>query len=67
MEYSTKAIISAVALSIFGIFLIWQGATGNVVRTIDEKEVMPRWIYILGGLGLLLLPVMYLIVLLQIK
>jgi hypothetical protein len=67
MIHLTKAIGAAIILGIFGIFLIWQGLSGNVVKTIDRKAFIPRWVYVLAGIGILILPVAYLIVLLQIK
>lgn len=67
MEYSTKTIVAAILLGVFGLFLLWQGLSGNIVKTIDQKVLIPRWIYILAGIGILILPVAYLIILLQIK
>jgi|GEM_PF-2729406 len=62
-----KYIAAAIILSIFGLVLIWQGLTGNVVKTIDQKAFFPRWVYILGGVGLLILPIIYFIALAQIR
>ena len=67
MGHLTKAIVAAIILAIFGLFLIWQGLSGNVVKTIDRKAIIPRWMHVIAGIGILILPVAYLIVLLQIK
>lgn len=67
MGYTAKATVAAIALGLFGLFLIWQGLTGNVVKTTDRKAFFPRWMYVLSGMGILILPVIYLIVVLQIN
>lgn len=67
MDNSIKATVAAIALGLFGLFLIWQGLSGNIAKTADQKPFLPRWIYVLAGVGMLILPVAYLIVLLQIK
>jgi len=67
MEYSIKEIVAAILLTLFGLFLIWQGLTGKVARTIDRTAIIPQWVYVISGIGVLILPVAYVVVLLQIK
>ena len=67
MEYKIRAIVAAIILAVFGLFLVWQGLTGNVARTIDRTAIIPRWLYVVSGIGVLILPAAYLVVLLQIK
>jgi putative Mn2+ efflux pump MntP len=67
MGHVTKAIVAAIILAVFGLFLIWQGLTGKVARTIDRTAIIPRWVYVVSGIGVLILPIAYLVVLLQIK
>lgn len=59
-----KAILATIATLAFGLFLIWQGVTGNVVKSAASKPILPRWIYIVSGVGLLILPIAYLVALL---
>ena len=67
MEYSIRAIVAAFILAVFGLFLIWQGLTGNIARTIDRTAILPGWLYVVSGIGVLILPVAYVIVLLQLN
>ena len=60
MSIDIKIAVSACILALFGAFLIWQGATGNVVKTNQGKVFIPRWVYFMGGIGMLLLPLFYL-------
>ena len=57
------ALVAAVVLSAFGTYLIWQGFTGNVMKSSLSESLIPRWLYIVAGLGLLLLPMIYFITL----
>lgn len=56
----TKATIAAIMLSGFGLFLIWKGISGDVMKLSSGKAFIPRWVYILGGCIVLILPVAYL-------
>lgn len=56
-----KATIAALMLSGFGLFLIWKGISGDIIRMSSGKAFIPRWVYILGGFFVLILPVAYLI------
>ncbi|MBN2161350.1 MAG: hypothetical protein JXR25_01540 [Pontiellaceae bacterium] len=67
MEHSLKVIIAAILHSLFGLVLIWQGLSGNVVKPPDGRAVLARWVYVVFGLGTLILPLSYVAVLLQIK
>lgn len=62
-EYQ-KTIVAACLLSLFGLFLLGQGITGKIVKSSAGTPVLPRWVYILGGAGMLLLPGAYLILML---
>ena len=67
MEGQTlKSAVVALLLAGFGIFLIWKGVTGDVIKLTSGQTFIPRWIYILGGVAVLILPTAYLIVLLMI-
>jgi hypothetical protein len=57
-----RATIAAIILSAFGFFLIWKGISGDVIRLSSGKAFIPRWIYILGGCIVLILPTAYLVV-----
>ena len=59
-----KEVVAAVALGAFGVFLIWKGVSGDVVLSSTGKSFFPRWVYVLGGLVVLVLPVAYLLALL---
>jgi hypothetical protein len=48
-----------VALGVFGLILIWKGMSGDVMTTPLGGPVIPRWMYIGGGLALLAFPGMY--------
>ena len=52
---------AAIILAVFGIFLVWKGLSGDVVRTSRGTAIFPKWMYLLGGIGMLILPVAYLI------
>ena len=57
-----KGIVASIILGTFGFFLIWKGITGDIIKTIDGKAFIPKWMYILGGIIVLILPVAFLIV-----
>ena len=50
-----------VLLGVLGVILIWQGITGNVIKTELGSEIFPRWMYVLGGCVLLLFPTMFIL------
>ena len=65
MEGQTlKSIIAALLLGGFGIFLIWKGITGDIIKLSSGQSFIPRWMYVLGGIVVLILPVSYLLILL---
>ena len=47
---------AAITLGILGLTLIWQGITGNVMQTKLGETIVPRWLYVVGGLVLLVFP-----------
>jgi hypothetical protein len=57
-----KGLAGAIVLGIFGLFLIWNGITGNVIKTIDGEAVIPRWMYIFGGVLVLIFPTTWILV-----
>ncbi len=67
MIYSAKAIIAALIVGIFGLFLLWTGITGNIIKTCDGKAFLPRWMYILSGIVVLILPTAYIVVWFYVK
>lgn len=65
MGYIWKGAVGAIFIGALGVFLIWKGITGDVIRTSLSEEFIPRWVYILGGLVVLILPVTFLLVVLD--
>ena len=59
-----KEAVAAVALGVFGGFLVWKGLSGDVILTSAGKAFFPRWMYVLGGLVVLFFPGVYLLLLL---
>jgi hypothetical protein len=57
--YGTSA---AILVGLFGLFLIWQGITGNVPLGIDRKPLIPKFLYIISGIIMLILPVAFFVV-----
>jgi hypothetical protein len=62
MMYTAKILVASIALSVLGIFLIWNGITGNVVKTIDREDLIPKWMYVLGGIIVLIFPATWIII-----
>ena len=60
--YQYKGLVGAIALGILGLVLIWKGISGNVIKTIDRKAIIPRWMYVLGGIIVLIFPATWIIV-----
>lgn len=53
--------IAIILLGGFGLFLLWKGISGDVIKLSSGKAFLPRWFYILSGVAVLILPVSYLI------
>ncbi len=62
MGYLFKSTVAAILVGGFGLFLIWKGIVGDVVRTSEGKAFFPKWMYLLSGIIVLILPVTYLVV-----
>ena len=62
----TRAIVSAIFVAAFGLYLIWTGIYGNIPLGATGKTLIPKWVYILGGIVVLILPVAYLVMILLI-
>jgi len=56
-----RVLAALIILGSFGLFLVWKGITDDVTRSIDGKRVIPKWVFIIGGLGALAVSVFYLI------
>ena len=59
--YTAKTFVASIVLSIWGIWLIWSGITGYVLKTIDREDFIPKWMYVLGGIIILMFPATWLI------
>ena len=57
MSEELKISIASGLLALFGLFLLWQGFT----KSKADCRVLPRWMYLIGGLGMLALPLAYFI------
>jgi hypothetical protein len=55
-------IAAIVALACMGLWLIWKGVTGDVLTDRFGQAMIPRWAYVVGGLVLLVLPLLALLV-----
>jgi len=53
-----RGIAAALTLGVFGIILIWKGLTNDVMSTRLGDVLIPRWMYLVGGLVLLAFPAM---------
>lgn len=49
-------------LGVFGLILIWKGITGDVMTTPLGDNIIPRWMYVIGGLVLLMFPAVFMLV-----
>jgi hypothetical protein len=49
-------LVAVLTLGAFGCILIWKGITGNVMTTRMGDVLIPRWMYIIGGVALLVFP-----------
>lgn len=52
-----KGKVAAIVLSAFGLFLIWKGIVGDIIRTSADEALYPKWAYILSGVIVLIMPV----------
>jgi hypothetical protein len=51
---------SAIAtLGVFGIILIWKGITNDVMMTPMGDAIIPRWMYVIGGMILIIFPLAF--------
>ena len=57
-----RGLVAIGTLAVFGLILIWKGVTGDVMTTQLGDTLIPRWMYIVGGVVLLAFPVMYILV-----
>lgn len=67
MESTTQVAVAAVGVGLFGLFMLWQGISGNVIKRANGKPIFPRWFYVVGGGVVLILPLAYLVLMLQIS
>jgi len=49
-----RVLLAELILGIFGLFLIWKGLTNDVMRTRLGDVLIPRWMYVAGGIALFL-------------
>lgn len=54
---------AVITLAALGFWLIWKGVTGDVMTDRFGEAMIPRWAYVVGGLTLLVLPLLALLVL----
>ena len=47
---------AVITLGIFGVILIWKGLSGDVMTTRMGDVLIPRWMYLTGGIALLIFP-----------
>ena len=57
-----NALVALTMLGLIGIGLIWQGLTGDVMKSPLGDNIVPRWMYIVAGIVLLLFPIAWFIV-----
>jgi putative Mn2+ efflux pump MntP len=60
--YEYKGLVGSILIGLFGLYLIWNGLTGNISKTIDRKSIIPRWMHVLGGVILLIFPAVWILV-----
>jgi hypothetical protein len=53
---------AALTLGVFGLVLIWKGITGDVMTYRMGGDIIPRWMYCVGGLAMLTFPVVWFLV-----
>jgi hypothetical protein len=62
MMYQFKGLAGVIVLGALSILLIWNGITGNVIKNIDREAIIPRWMYMMGGILILIFPTTWIIV-----
>ena len=61
MDFLDRETVAAIVVGAFGLFLVWKGTVGRVVRLSSGKAIFPKWMYLLSGILVLILPVAYLV------
>lgn len=61
MENQIQQTVFAFLVCLFSLYLLWMGLTGNVVKTVEDSPLIPRWVYMFGDFGLLIMAVAYLV------
>ncbi|MCC5848552.1 MAG: hypothetical protein JJU29_10680 [Verrucomicrobia bacterium] len=51
-----------IMLGVLGTTLIWKGVTGDVMITPMGSKIIPGWMYVLAGIVLLCLPLLYIFI-----
>lgn len=59
---SGRGLVGIFAIGLFGLILIWKGITGNVMQYEMGGNIIPRWMYVFGGLVMLLFPIAFFLV-----
>jgi len=49
-------LVAVITLGVIGITLLWKGLSGDVMMTRLGDTLIPRWMYIIGGVALLAFP-----------
>jgi hypothetical protein len=49
-----RKLLAELILGVFGLLLIWKGLTNDVMRTRLGDVLIPKWMYVVGGVALLL-------------
>ena len=62
MGHIFKGTVAAIILSAFGLFLIWKGISGDVPMGIGGKALIPKSMYVLSGIVVLILPITYFVI-----
>ena len=58
-----RGLVALVTLGVFGLILIWKGISGDfIVSPRLGDKLIPRWLYIIVGLALLVFPVIFILV-----
>jgi hypothetical protein len=57
-----RGLVAVGVLAVLGLILIWKGVTGDVMTTRLGDTLIPRWMYIVGGVALLAFPAMFILV-----
>ena len=57
-----SGLVAIGTLGIFGLVLIWKGLTGDVMTTRMGSILIPRWMYVVAGIFLLMFPAAFIFV-----